>query len=165
MAASAISSTGRGIAQAGLPRRTRAAGAARGIETRTAEVAGLLTVMALGCLALWTAVPAGVLWLVSRLSGSANSLTAGVVLAVAVGVPAAMVLGAQALARVERVYMRVTGSAQGARAVRGWRRSLSDSGDLGPATVLEKMMVASVLLSLVGFVTWFFAFAGSSLPA
>src|SRR5689334_23184036 len=147
MAASAISSTGRGIAQAGLPRRTRAAGAARGIDARTAEAVGLLAAMALGCLALWTAVPAGVLWLCSRLSGSANSLTAGVVFAVALGVPAAMVLGTQALVRVERVYMRVSGGpSYVARPVHGWRRSLSDSGELGPATVLEKMMAASVLV-------------------
>ena len=165
MAASAISSTGRGIARAGLPRRTRAAGAAHGIDAQTAEAAGLLAAMALGCLALWTAVPAGVLWLCSRLSGSSNSLTAGVVLAVALGVPAAMVLGAQALVRLERVYERVTGRAHGARAVHGWRRSLSDSPGAVPASVLETMMAASVLVCLAGFVTWFFAFAGSSLPS
>ena len=165
MSASAISSTGRGTAQAGLARRTRAAGAAHGIQTRTAKAAGLLGAMALGCLALWTAVPAGVLWLCSRLSGSANSLTAGVALAVALGVPAAMVLGTQALVRVEHAYVRVTGSAYGARPVHGWRRSLGDSAAAGPASVLEKLMVASVLVCLVSFVTWFFAFAGSSLPA
>jgi hypothetical protein len=165
MAASAISSTGRGIAHAGLPRRARAAGAAHGVDARAAKAASLLVAMALGCLALWTAVPAGVLWLCSRLSGSSNSLTAGVVLAVALGVPGAMVLGTQALVRVERVYERVTGSARGARPVHGWRRSLSDSPGAGPASALEKMMAASVLVCLVCFVTWFFAFAGSSLPA
>ncbi|HEV2982174.1 MAG TPA: hypothetical protein VGX51_12130 [Solirubrobacteraceae bacterium] len=120
--------------------------------------------MALGCLALWTVVPAGVLWLVSRTTQSSHSLTAGVVLAVALGVPAAMVLGAQALVRLESVYVRVTGADARTRLVHGWRRSLSELGVVRPASVLEKMMGASVLLSLVAFATWFFAFAGASLP-
>jgi hypothetical protein len=34
-----------------------------------------------------------------------------------------------------------------------------------PATVLEKIMVANVLLALIGLSVWFFGFAGSSLPA
>jgi hypothetical protein len=59
----------------------------------------------------------------------------------------------------------VTGDAPPARGVPGWRRSLKDSDTLGPANVLEKLMVASVLPALAALATWFFAFAGSSLPA
>ena len=56
--------------------------------------------------------------------------------------------------------MRMTGTTATARVVPGWRRSLSDSDALGPASVLEKLMVASVLLALVALATWFVAFAG-----
>jgi hypothetical protein len=48
--------------------------------------------------------------------------------------------------------------------VSGWRRSLSDADALSAASVLEKLMVGSVLLAVAALATWFFAFAGSSLP-
>jgi hypothetical protein len=169
MATRAFSSNGRDIADAGIATETLAARAACGLEVqktaRGAASAGLLAALAAGSVALWTAVPAGVLWLVSRLNASSGTMTAGTSLAVAFAIPAAIVLAAQGLVRVERVYVRVTGATASAPRVHGWRRSLSDSGASAPATVLERMMAVSVLLALVGFVIWFFAFAGSSLPA
>jgi hypothetical protein len=167
MATRAFGNPGRGIASAGLARDSLATRAARGVEARElfrrAAAAALFAAMAAGSVALWAAVPVGVLWLVSQLSASLTP-SAGIVVAVAVAIPAAVVLGAQVLVRVERAYMRVTDTAPSASRVHGWRRSLSDSSASGPATVLEKMMLASVLLALVAFVVWFFAFAGSSLP-
>jgi hypothetical protein len=124
----------------------------------------LLAAMAAGSVALWTLLPAGVLWLASRLTTTAGTPSTGILLAIAVAVPTAMVLSARALVRLERVYTRITGAAARAPVVPGWRRSLSDSSALGPASALEKMMVASVLLAVIALATWFFAFAGSSLP-
>jgi hypothetical protein len=121
--------------------------------------------MAAGSLALWTIVPAGVLWLVSRLGASSGAVSAGIFPLVVLGITVAVLLGAQALLRLERVYTRLTGATSSARVVPGWRRSLSDSNALAPVSVLEKMMVASVLLAVVALVIWFFAFAGPSLPA
>jgi len=121
--------------------------------------------MAAGSIALWTLVPAGVLWLVSRLTATAEPPSTGIVLAIVVGVPTAIVLSARALVRVERVYTRMTGAALRTPIVPGWRRSLSDSNPIGPAGRLEKMMVVSVVLAAIALATWFFAFAGSSLPA
>jgi len=129
-------------------------------SARLAAIAGLGATMALGSVALWTVVPAGVLWLVSRLRAATASLALSVCLAVTVRIPTAIDLRAQALVRVERVYMRMTSTRATARVVPGWRRSLSDSDALGPASVLEKLMVASVLLALVALATWFVAFAG-----
>ena len=127
---------------------------------RRAAIVGLGATMAVGSVALWTVIPAAVLWLVSRVSAGSGHVTLGACLAVAVGIPAAMALGGQALVRVERVYMRMTGTTTTARVVPGWRRSLSDSDALGPASVLEKLMVASVLLAVVALATWFVGFAG-----
>jgi hypothetical protein len=120
--------------------------------------------MAAGSVALWTLVPAGVLWLASRMTTTAGTPSAGILLAIAVAIPTAMVLSARALVRLERVHTRITGAAARTPLVPGWRRSLSDSSALGPSSVLEKMMVASVLLAVIALATWFFAFAGSSLP-
>jgi hypothetical protein len=130
---------------------------------RRAATTGLLAAMAAGSIALWTLVPAGVLWLASRLTATAGAPSTGILLAIAVGVPTAMVLSAGALVRIERLYTRMTGFAS-APVVPGWRRSLSDSNALGPTSVLEKMMIASVVLAVIALATWFFAFAGSSLP-
>ena len=168
MAAPAFPHPARGVAYPGLetaPRTTRAQGAAelRKIARRAATT-GLLAAMAAGSIALWTLVPAGVLWLASRLTATAGPPSTGILLAIAVGVPTAMVLSAGALVRIERLYSRMTGAAASTPAVPGWRRSLSDSNALGPASVLEKMIVASVMLAVIALATWFFAFAGSSLP-
>jgi hypothetical protein len=164
MAAQAFTDTARGVAYPRLATGAQATRALRGLKVREAArqaaIAGLVATMAIGSVALWTVVPAGVLWLVSRLSASSDHLTLGICLAVAVAVPTAIALGGQALVRVERVYMRMTDTAATARVVPGWRRSLSDSDELGPASVLEKLMVASVLLALVALATWFVAFTG-----
>jgi hypothetical protein len=163
MAAQAFTHIARGIAYPGPATGARATRALSGLKVRQAArqaaIAGLVATMAVGSVALWTVVPAGVLWLVSRLSAASGNLTLGVCLAVAVGIPTAIAVGAHALVGVERVYMRMTGTTATARVVPGWRRSLSDSDALGPASVLEKLMVASVLLALV-VATWFVAFAG-----
>jgi hypothetical protein len=58
----------------------------------------------------------------------------------------------------------MTGTTPPARVVPGWRRSLRDSDALGPASVLERLMVGSVLLAVAALAIWFFAFAGSSPP-
>jgi len=164
MAAQAFTDTARGVGYPGLATGAQATRTLRGLPVRQtarqAAIAGLGATMAVGSVALWTVVPAGVLWLASRLSAASGHLTLGICLAVAVAIPTAIALGGQALVGVERVYMRVTGTIATPRVVPGWRRSLSDSDALGPASVLEKLMVASVLLALVALATWFVAFAG-----
>ena len=43
-----------------------------------------------------------------------------------------------------------------------WQRSLGDSRSVR-LTVLDRIMVASVLVAVIAMAVWFFAFAGSSL--
>ena len=168
MAAPAFPHTARGVAYPDLTARRPATGAQLAAElrkiARRAAATGLLAAMAAGSIALWTLIPAGVLWLISRLTATSGTPSAGIVLAIVVGVPTAMVLSARALVRVERVYTRMTGAAARTPVVSGWRRSLSDPNALAPASPLEKMMVVSVALAVIALATWFFAFAGSSLP-
>jgi hypothetical protein len=47
--------------------------------------------------------------------------------------------------------------------VPAYRRSISDSKSNTEGTVLENMIVISVIVAAVGFVVWFTVFAGSSL--
>jgi hypothetical protein len=51
-----------------------------------------------------------------------------------------------------------------ARVVPGWRHSQRDSDALGPASVLEKLTTASVLLALVALASWFVRPWGRGLP-
>jgi hypothetical protein len=132
---------------------------------RSLAASGLVVVMAVGGLAVWTLIPLGGLWLASQLSDSYAQLPMVPVLAAAVGIPAAMALAGEALAWLERVYVRLTGATPRARGVPAWRRSLSDSYLPAPASVLEKIMVTNALLAVGVLVIWFFVFAGSSLPA
>src|SRR6478672_11898367 len=110
MATQAFTHTARGVAYPGLATGAEATRVLRGLKVRKrdrqAAIAGLGATMAIGSVALWTVVPAGVLWLVARLGAASGHLTLGVCLAVAVGIPTAIALGGQALVRVERVYMR-----------------------------------------------------------
>jgi hypothetical protein len=168
MAAPAFPHAARGILYPDLTARRRAtraqlAGEERKIARRAAA-AGVLAAMSAGSVALWTLVPAGVLWLASRLTTTARTPSAGILLAVAVAIPTTMLLSARALVRLERVYGHITGAAARTPVVPGWRRSLSDSSALGPTSALEKIMVGSVVLAVIALATWFFAFAGSSLP-
>jgi hypothetical protein len=122
--------------------------------------------MVAGSVGIWTLLPLGGLWLASQLSDSSGQLTLAPLLVVAVGIPAVMALAAKALARLELTYARATGRRiPRVRVVPGWRRSIGDSSSLPPASLLEKLMVANVLLAGGSLVAWFFVFAGSSLPA
>ncbi|MDX6582457.1 MAG: hypothetical protein QOI10_1641 [Solirubrobacterales bacterium] len=126
--------------------------------------AALMALMAVGSLAVWTVIPIAGLWLASQLSNSPAEMGFVPLLALAAGIPTAMAFVGLLLARAERVHMRLTGTAPRARVEPAWRRSLSDSGSLR-LTVLDKLMVASVLVAALAMVVWFFALAGSSLPS
>jgi hypothetical protein len=126
--------------------------------------AALITLMVVGSLAVWTVIPIAGLWVASQLSDSSGQIGTVPLLAAVGGIPTAMAFTVALLARVERLHMRLTGTAPQARAVPAWQRSLSDSRSVR-LTVLDRIMVASVLVAGIAMAIWFFAFAGSSLPA
>ena len=152
------------LARERLPSRRAQAVAVRRLA-RILAPAGLIVLMAVGSVVVWTAIPLAGMWLVSQLSDSYIQLPVGPTLGAAVGIPTAMALGVKVLAWLERAYLRVTGKPTPALVLPGWRRSVSDLPSSPPATVLEKIMVANVLLALIALIVWFFGFAGSSLPA
>jgi hypothetical protein len=131
---------------------------------RPIAAAALIALMVVGSVAVWTVIPIGGLWVASQLSGSNAQLGVVPLLAAAGGIPTAMAFAVELLARVERLHMRLTGTAPQARVVPTWRRSLGDSRSMR-LTVLDRIMTASVLVAVIAMAVWFFAFAGSSLPA
>jgi hypothetical protein len=70
------------------------------------------------------------------------------------------------LSRLNRVYVRITGSTKlPRRYLPAWKKSLSDErgSPYGPS-VLEAVILASVLLAGLAMAIWFFVAAGSPLP-
>ena len=124
--------------------------------------AALITLMVVGSVAVWTVIPIAGLWVASQLSDSNGQIGAVPLLAVVGGIPTAMAFAVELLARVERLHMRLTGTAPQARVVPAWRRSIGDSRSVR-MTVLDRIMVASLLVAVTAMAVWFFAFAGSSL--
>ena len=144
---------------AGTVRRTRQPIAVPGPGRAVAGYA-LIGAMILGSVSLFSLVPVICLWVASMLT---SSPVLGILLAL-VSVPAAMVIVGTQLVRLDGLYYRVTGKSAGARKVPAYRRGVTDTNHPHEATVLERVMIASVLLSAVIYVGWFFLYAGSPLP-
>jgi hypothetical protein len=114
----------------------------------------LLLLLTIGSLALWVGVPAGWLWLASKIadSGSAH-LALGIV-----GMPVAIVLFALVLAWINRLYMRVVWSQRQLEELEEF-----DDEDIGelriPRGPLEPLLVVSLVLSVVALFAWFFVLA------
>jgi hypothetical protein len=146
------------------PRATqRVSGYGATTIARPAAAGGLLALMVLGSLAIWTAIPIAGLWIASQLTDSTTQVGTAPLVVVAGGIPVAIAFTARLLGGVERRYMRVTGSDPKARVVPAWGRSLGDSSSQR-AGVLDRIMIGSVVAALTALAVWFFAFAGSSLP-
>jgi hypothetical protein len=113
----------------------------------------LLVLLTVGSLTLWIGVPAGWLWLASKITESESAhLAFGMV-----GMPVAIVLFALVLAWINRLYMRVV-----------WSQGLPEPEQLEgdeyeevrvPRGPLEPLLVASLVLSVVALFVWFFVFA------
>jgi hypothetical protein len=107
----------------------------------------LLVLMAVGSLVLWVGVPVGSLWAASRLSDSGT----GHLLIALPLVPAAMIVWGTFLFWLNGLYLRVIGVL-----------IEPEDPDEPPPRIrgpLEPMLVGSLVIAIVAFLVWFFAFA------
>ncbi len=133
----------------------------------SANVAALfvVAVMMLAAFSLWTIVPLGWLWIGSRISTTQDP-SAGPYAVVFIGIVLSILLIAWVLSRLNRVYMRLTGGVEIGRLRSAWLKSMRDTGN--PAhrtTVLEAIVVGSVILAVLAAIVWFLVLAGSPLPS
>jgi hypothetical protein len=120
--------------------------------------------MLLAALALWTAIPLGWIWIGSKVSPT-QFPAEGPYAVVAIGIIVTIVLDAWLIGRLNVLYVRVTGTNRLAPMRPNWLKSMRDtSGDAGTTTVVEAVLMGSVLLAGFVFVAWFFLLAGSPLP-
>jgi hypothetical protein len=120
--------------------------------------------MLLAALALWTAIPLGWIWIGSKLSET-QFPSQGPYAVVAIGIIVSIVLDAWLIGRLNGLYVRVTGTNRLSPMRPSWLKSMRDTtAPAGTTTVVEAVMIGSVLLACAVFVAWFFLLAGSPLP-
>ncbi len=141
---------------------------ATGTHTHSAArglAAGLVFVaMLLAALSLWTAIPLSWVYIASKLSDT-QFPSGGPYMVVAVGIITSIVLVAWLLSRLNRLYVDVTGTNRLAPMRPAWMRSMRDtSAPVGTTTVVEAVLMGSVMLATLSLALWFFVLAGSPLP-
>ncbi|HEU5142415.1 MAG TPA: hypothetical protein VFU04_04575 [Solirubrobacterales bacterium] len=121
--------------------------------------------MLFAALALWTAIPLGWIFVGSKLSDT-QFPSQGPYAVVAVGTLVTIVLDAWLIGRLNSLYVRVTGTNRLTPMRPAWLKSMRDSSTpVGTTTVVEAVLMGSVLLAGAVFVAWFFLLAGSPLPS
>jgi uncharacterized membrane protein (DUF485 family) len=117
---------------------------------------------------IWTGAPLFAVWVGSRFAPeSGNSMGAIVIV---IGVLAVSVfLLALVLTRLNGAYDRLTGRQTGARRVAPWLRSVrGERHELAQARVhaslIERIVVITVVFAVITFEIWFFFFARYSIP-
>jgi hypothetical protein len=124
--------------------------------------AGLVVSMLVGALALWIGDPVFWMWVTARLQST--QATMGPYALMVLGITLTAVAIGKGLSRLNRLYAEVTGTAPTVRIIVPWRRSVRDARHGGssdedgrvPVGLLDVIMVVSVLVAVVAFVTWFF---------
>jgi len=124
----------------------------------------LVLLMIVAALSMWTVIPLGWVWIGSRISKTQDP-AGGPYMVVLVGIVISILAVSWLLGRMNRVYVHLTGTNTVAPIRAPWLKSLRDSEAQRPyPTVLETVIVASVILALVAMTAWFFVAAGSPLP-
>jgi len=125
----------------------------------------LVVVMVVGSLTLWLAVPLGWLWVASKINQSLDP-SFGAYVAVAIGIPATMLVLFTLLRRVDAAHRALTGTAtETVAAPPPWRRSMRDARDIRtPTSALDVILVATAIAAGLVLLVWFAFFAGSPLP-
>jgi hypothetical protein len=151
--------TQRNTSQRGRPNPSPEPSAVRGLAASVIFVA-----MLIASLSLWTAIPLGWIYIGSQVSDT-QFPSEGPYIVVAVGIIVTVTLDAMFIGWLNRLYTRVTGTNRLTPMRPTWLRSMRDSQTpVGTTTVVEAVLIGSVILALVAITVWFFLLAGSPLP-
>jgi hypothetical protein len=131
---------------------------------RSLAAAAIFIAMLLAALSIWTAIPLGWVYIGSKVSHT-QFPSQGPYFVVAAGILISILLVAWLIGRLNRLYVQVTGTNRLAPMRPSWLKSLRDTQAApGTTTVVEAVLMASVLLAAVAMTIWFFFLAGSPIP-
>jgi hypothetical protein len=131
---------------------------------RNAAATVVFFAMLLAAFSLWTLIPLGWVYIGSKVSQS-QFPSIGPYMVVVIGIIVTVLGDAWLIGRLNDLYVRVTGSNRLVQARPSWLKSMRDAAPVQSAvTVVEAVMMSSVLLAAVALMTWFFLLAGSPIP-
>jgi hypothetical protein len=123
----------------------------------------IFVVMLLAALSIWTAIPLSWIYIGSKVSQT-QFPSGGPYFVVAVGIVVSIVVIAWLIGRLNRLYIQVTGTNRLAPMRPTWLKSMRDSSSRGTTTVVEAVLMGSVILAALTLTFWFFLLAGSPIP-
>jgi hypothetical protein len=120
--------------------------------------------MLLAAFSLWTAIPLSWVYIASKLSET-QFPSGGPYAIVAIGIVASILFVAWLIGRLNSLYIRITGTNRLAPIRPTWLKSMRDTGPVrSSVTVVEAVLMGSVLLAMLALTVWFFLWAGSPIP-
>ena len=132
---------------------------------RGSRVAATVVVaaMLIAALSMWTAIPLTWIYIGSKLSKT-QFPSGGPYMIVLVGIVVSILIVAWLIGRLNHLYVRITGTNSVSPIRAAWLRSMRDTPETQTWTIVEAVIVGSVLLAAVALTLWFILLAGSSLP-
>ena len=131
---------------------------------RNAAATAVFFAMLLAAFSLWTLIPLGWVYIASKLAKS-QFPSIGPYMIVIVGIIVTVLIDAWLIGRLNDLYVRVTGSNRLVQSRPGWLKSMRDTAPIhNSVTVVEAVMMSSVMLAALALMVWFFLLAGSPLP-
>ena len=126
----------------------------------------VVAAMVIGAFSMWTVIPFGWIWIGSMVS-TTQQPSGGPYMIVFFGIVISICAMAWILSRLNHLYVRITGSTRlPGRYLPAWKKSLSDErSTLSGPSVLESVILTSVLLAALAMAIWFFIAAGSPIPS
>jgi hypothetical protein len=121
----------------------------------------IFVAMLIAALSLWTVLPLAWLYIGSKVSKTQFPAETPYAVVI-VGLIVSIVFVAWLIARLNRLYVTVTGTNRLTPMRPAWMRSIRDSSaPAGTTTVVEAVLMGSVLLAGLALSGWFFLLAGS----
>ena len=123
----------------------------------------VVAAMLVAALSMWTAIPLTWIYIGSKLSKT-QFPSGGPYMIVLVGIVVSILIVAWLIGRLNHLYVRITGTNSVSPIRAAWLRSMRDTPESQTWTIVEAVIVGSVLLAAVALTLWFVFLAGSSLP-
>jgi hypothetical protein len=132
--------------------------------SRKAAATFLVVAMAVAAMTLWVGIPLGWLWIGSQLVDSSQP-SLGPYMVVVVGIIASVIADALLISRLNRKYQSVTGGSGHVRVQLPWMKSMrGEREEPREMSVLDAILIGTVILAGLTAFLWFVLLAGSPLP-
>jgi hypothetical protein len=120
--------------------------------------------MLVAAFSLWTAIPLSWIYIGSKLSQT-QFPSGGPYAIVAIGIVASILVVAWLIGRLNDLYIHITGSNRLEPIRPTWLKSMRDATPVrSSVTVVEAVLMASVMLAVLAFTVWYVFWAGSPIP-